>query len=253
MNHSLASSTWTQVPSRALVLVPVGAIEQHGPHLPLDTDTVIADAVARRVADHLHRRDVLVASPVTYGSSGEHQAFPGTVSVGTEALAHLLVELTRSLGSWADRVVFINAHGGNTTALTRAVTQLISEGHDAAWVPCATEDVDAHAGYTETCLMLHLRPWDVRLHRAEPGNTTPLNELLPTLTSAGVRAVTTNGVLGDPTGASAGAGKRVLEAMIDDITQLIDTGRPGDTGLLRASAVPATATNSSASRAHQNA
>lgn len=253
MNHSLATGTWPQVPSHALVLVPVGSLEQHGPHLPLDTDTVIADAVAHRVADLLHRPDVLVAPPVVYGSSGEHQAFPGTVSIGTEALARLLVELTRSLRTWAERVVFINAHGGNITALTRAVSQLFDEGHDVAWVACATEDVDAHAGYTETSLMLHLRPWDVRLHHAEPGNTTPITELLPTLMSAGVRAVTANGVLGDPTGATAGEGKRVLAAMTDNITELIAGGRPGENGLLRTSAAIDPATGSSTPPAHDNA
>lgn len=253
MTRPLATRTWNQVPSRALVLVPVGSIEQHGPHLPLDTDTVIADAVARRVADQLHHSGVLVAPSITYGSSGEHQAFPGTVSIGTEALVHLLIELTRSLRTWADRVVFVNAHGGNTSALTQGVTQLVNEGHDVAWVPCATEDVDAHAGYTETSLMLHLRPWDVRLHRAELGNTAPITELLPLLMSAGVRAVTPNGVLGDPTGATADEGKRVLEAMADDITELIDSGRPDQTGRLQASAAARTPTSSRAPLAHENA
>jgi mycofactocin system creatininase family protein len=234
VSRFLATTTWPQIAPSALVLVPIGSVEQHGPHLPLDTDTVIAAAVTHRVADLLDRPDVLVAPPVAYGASGEHQSFPGTASIGTEALTQQLVELTRSLRTWADRVLFINAHGGNTTALTRAVCQLITEGHDVAWVPCATEDVDAHAGFTETSLMLHLRPWDVRLDRAEAGNTRPIADLLPTLITQGVRAVSENGVLGDPAGATAAEGKRVLETMAEQITRLVNESAPDDRGMLHA-------------------
>jgi mycofactocin system creatininase family protein len=233
VNRPLATRTWHQIPSRSLVLVPIGSLEQHGPHLPLDTDTVIADAVAHRVADLLRSPGVLVAPPVAYGSSGEHQAFPGTASIGTEALAHLLVELTRSLRTWAGRVVFVNAHGGNATALSQTVCQLVAEGHDVAWAACATEDVDAHAGYTETSLMLHLRPWDVRLDRAEAGNTAPIAELLPTLIRDGVPAVSANGVLGDPTGATANEGKRILDTIADQVTRLLNDGAADDRGMLR--------------------
>lgn len=214
MTRLLADEVWPDVPGDAVVLVPVGSTEQHGPHLPTDTDTVIALAVAHRVAELLADPRVLVAPAVAYGSSGEHQAFPGTVSIGTEALRTLLVELVRSLRTWAGRVVFVNAHGGNVAAVADAVRQLCREGHDVAWLPCATEDVDLHAGYTETSLLLHLCPDRVRLDRAEAGNTGMLREILPTLMAEGVRAVSPNGVLGDPTGASAAEGERVLEQMV---------------------------------------
>ena len=172
----LADTVWPDVPAqRTVLLVPVGSTEQHGPHLPLDTDTVIAQAVASRVAELLEGDDdrILVAPALSYGSSGEHQAFPGTCSVGTEALRQVLVELVRSARTWATRVVLVNAHGGNVVALRGAVTQLAGEGHDVAWVACRTEDVDLHAGRTETSLLLHLQPWNVRVHRAEPGCTEP--------------------------------------------------------------------------------
>src|SRR3546814_7067 len=180
-NHVLASATSPALPPGPTVLVPVGSTEQHGPHLPLDTDTAIATAVATRAAQALSERgrETLVAPAIAYGSSGEHQDFPGTSSMGTGVLHDLVVELTRSTGTWADRTVFVNAHGGNQTALRGAVAQLVYERHDVAWLPCATEDVDLHAGRTETSLMLHLRPGDVRLDRAEPGNTGTLEELLP--------------------------------------------------------------------------
>ena len=112
-------------------------------------------------------------------------------------------------------MVLVNAHGGNLSALREAVEQLRAEGHDVAWVPCATEDVDLHAGRTETSLMLHLAPWSVRRDLAEAGNTQPLQAILPAMLSGGVAAVSANGVLGDPTGASAAEGARLLDQIVD--------------------------------------
>lgn len=214
MSGSLASATWPETHGAALVLVPVGSIEQHGPHLPLDTDTLIAEAVAREVASAF---DAWVAPPVAYAASGEHQDFPGTCSIGTEVLTLTLVELVRSLSHWATRTVFVNAHGGNLQALQRAVGQLRAEGHAVDWVPCATEEVDLHAGITETSLLLHLSPHSVRLDLAEAGNTAPLVDVLPTLVECGVRAVSPNGVLGDPTGASAEHGVSIFADLVSRV------------------------------------
>ena len=158
-----------------------------------------------------------VAPAVVYGSSGEHQAFPGTSSIGTDVLHLMLVELVRSMRTWTRRVLFVNAHGGNVQALTGAVRQLVDEGHDVAWAPCATEDVDLHAGRTETSLMLLLRPNSVRLDLAEAGNTQPLTEVLPALVTNGVRDVSANGVLGDPAGASAKEGALLFDRMVRDV------------------------------------
>ena len=103
------------------LIVPVGSTEQHGPHLPLDTDTRIAVAVAHRAAAD---RGHLLAPAIAYGASGEHQGFPGTVSIGTAALRTVLVEYGRSACDWAGRLVFVNGHGGNTEALRDAVALL---------------------------------------------------------------------------------------------------------------------------------
>ncbi|MET0932033.1 MAG: mycofactocin biosynthesis peptidyl-dipeptidase MftE [Aeromicrobium sp.] len=227
----LADATWPEIGDLPTVLVPVGSIEQHGPHLPFDTDTTIAVAVAEGTAARLD--DVaLVAPALTYGSSGEHQSFAGTSSIGTDVLHRVVVELVRSMRTWSGRIVFVNAHGGNLTALSSAVVQLLDEGHDVGWVPCATEDVDLHAGITETSLMLHLRPASVRLDRAVPGDTRSLREILPLLMSGGVSAVSENGVLGDPTGADAGHGVRVLTTMIDQTVAALAAGVPDARGRL---------------------
>ncbi|MGK5171154.1 mycofactocin biosynthesis peptidyl-dipeptidase MftE [Geodermatophilus sp. CPCC 205761] len=205
---SLAGAFWPELPERPLLLVPLGAVEQHGHHLPLATDTTVACAVAGTAVDDLD--GALLAPALAYGASGEHEGFPGTVSIGTEALTGLLVEYGRSACRWAGRLVLVNGHGGNLDALRTAVPQLRSEGRDVAWFPCGSPGADAHAGRTETSLVLHVEPRAVRLDRAVAGETAPIAELLPRLRAEGVRGVSPTGVLGDPAGASAEEGAALL-------------------------------------------
>ena len=155
---ALGERAWPEIDGRPTLLVPVGSTEQHGPHLPLDTDARVAAAVAARAGGN---GALLVAPPVAYGASGEHEGFPGTVSIGHEALRLLLVELGRSAARWAGRLVFVNGHGGNVPTLVDAVRLLRYEGRDAAWFACAPGG-DAHAGRTETSLVLALAPALVR-------------------------------------------------------------------------------------------
>lgn len=226
----LGERVWPEV-GPATVLVPLGALEQHGPHLPLDTDARIAAAVAQRAA--AGDPAVLVAPPLAYGASGEHEGFPGTLSVGHEALRAVLVELGRSAGRWASRLVFVNAHGGNSPTVPDAVAQLRREGRDAAWYACAAPGGDAHAGRTETSILLALDPALVRLDAAEPGNVAPLADLLPVLRSGGVAAASANGVLGDPAGAGAHEGERLLIRMADGLRLQLARWQPGPDGALR--------------------
>jgi creatinine amidohydrolase len=207
----LATATSPDVVKGSVVVVPLGSLEQHGPHLPLDTDTVIARAVAHGVADRL---GAWCAPAISYGSSGEHQSFAGTTSIGTPTLVQLLVELVRSLQQWAGRVVLVNGHGGNLDAVRTAVEVLTNERHDVTPVMCAAPGMDGHAGRGETSLMLYLQPGSVRRDLIEPGNTAPLSTLLPYLRIGGVAAVSRNGVLGDPRGATPEEGERLLATMI---------------------------------------
>ncbi|GAA1805038.1 mycofactocin biosynthesis peptidyl-dipeptidase MftE [Nesterenkonia flava] len=208
-----------------MLLLPLGSAEQHGPHLPVDTDTVIAEAVAMGLGARLEESgaEVLVAPPLTYGASGEHAGFAGTVSIGHEALGAVLVEYGRSALEWASQLIIVNGHGGNVASLSQAVPQLRYEGRDVAWIPCANgyglpgPEEDAHAGRIETSLMLHIAPDRVQMDKAERGVTEPLEKILPQLMSGGVLAVSPNGVLGDPTGATAREGEELLDAVVASI------------------------------------
>jgi mycofactocin precursor peptide peptidase len=193
-----------------LLILPVGSCEQHGPHLPLDTDTRIAAAVVEAVVRD--RAGLVAADPLPFGASGEHSGFPGTVSLGTPALTGALIEVARSLGPEFSGLVLLSWHGGNREAIEAAVSAIRGEGRRALAV-FPTVRGDAHAGRTETSLMLALSPDGVRLDRAAAGDTRPLGALLPELRAGGVRAVSPTGVLGDPAGATAAEGRDLLATL----------------------------------------
>ena len=211
----IAQARWPECEDVPVLLVPVGATEQHGPHLPLGTDTAIAATVAARSG-------LPVAPALPYGASGEHESFPGTVSIGTETLAAVIVELGRSACRFARRLVLVNGHGGNVGALRAAVALLRSEGRDVAWFPCGVPGADAHAGHHETAVMLALAPDTVRPDLAAPGNTAPLRELMPAISAGSVRDVSPSGVLGDPTGATAGEGAETVSVIVAALVTAVE-------------------------------
>lgn len=225
---NLATSRWPELVPCDVVLIPLGSTEQHGPHLPFETDTRIAVAVAEAVATKLSAQSmsVVVAPAIPVGASGEHQDFPGTISMGHEALRHVVIELARSVKTWAPRVVFVNGHGGNVPTLNDAVAQLVKEEHRVMWASCGLPGQDPHAGREETSLMLHLSPQHVNMDTAEPGTTESLKTLMLQLQESGVRAVAENGVLGDPTGATASEGKELLERIVENVLDQVHSTWP---------------------------
>ena len=220
--YELSQTQWPAVENgpRQLLVVPVGSLEQHGPHLPLDTDTRIAVAVARWACAGRHGVALAPALPV--GASGEHAAFPGTLSIGAEALAACLIELGRHASLHWPALLLVNGHGGNVTAVEAAVGRLRYEGRACFAWHAALPGGDVHAGRSETSIMLALAPGAVALDAAERGDVRPLDEILPLLRERGVRAVSANGVLGDPAGASAAEGERLLARLTDGLNAAMD-------------------------------
>ncbi len=202
----------------------------------MDTDTRIAVAVSDQLAARLPAcSDIrwMVAPAIAYGASGEHEGFAGTVSIGTSVLAKLVVEFARSACQWASRLVFVNGHGGNVAALREAVALLRYEGRDVVWCSCVARGADAHAGHTETSVLLHISPEAVRQDERTPGNRAPLATLMPEMRRGGVAAVSSLGVLGDPTTATAEEGERIFAEMVDGCLQRVSRWTPDGEGMLR--------------------
>ena len=221
MANNIATNTWSQVANResTILLLPLGSCEQHGPHLPLDTDTQIAQHLCAQAA--LQDDRLLIAPSLSITASGEHAGFPGTLSIGTDALTQVLIEIVRS-ADWCNGVVFVNGHGGNADAVAAATRTLTSEHRNvAAWWP-RIEHGDAHAGASETSIMLAINPALVNMAKAEAGSTTPISEISAQLRSGGVRAVSTNGVLGDPTTATSEHGHNLLSQLTHDLVTFIN-------------------------------
>jgi mycofactocin system creatininase family protein len=212
---------------RSIVLLPLGAWEQHGPHLPLDTDTIIINAVVAHALsgmDHpLHQ--FIVAPTISITASDEHSGFPGTLSTGTQALVDSVVAICRS-ASWARHICIVNGHGGNTDALRQISSALDYEQiHHSIWSLPNYVGADMHAGHTETSLLLHLDPQRVHLDRLQVGTTGDSRELIEAMRKDGVSAIAPNGIIGDATTATSEHGNAVLDlymtSLQSHLTQLI--------------------------------
>lgn len=215
------------------VIVPLGATEQHGPHLPLGVDSIIAAALAEGVAEHLGGvGHVSVIAPVLpFGDSAHHISFPGSTSLRHEVLVGILHDLCDSFlhasFSW---VALVTGHAGNCSAMREVAARhdpgsVISVDdwpsiraaiHSVAntRLGLGADYVGTHAGHFETSIMLHLCPELVQLHLAEVGAIGDPKVLGARLRSEGMAAVSQNGVIGDPTNADAAAGYHYLDAMV---------------------------------------
>jgi len=237
MTRLLAEMTWPDV-ERAVaagattVLLPLGATEQHGLHLPLGTDTVRAAALAQRLAAAIP--GILVAPALPVGCSDEHSGFAGLLGLDHATLARVIFDCGWRMAGWGvRRLLLLSAHGGNDQALELAYRRLQERVPvlgvailpsspalaDAVTAVAARDGISAaalglHAGDGETSEMLHLRPDLVHRQRAAAGPSAPLATMMPHLRQQGVRGVSPNGTLGDPRQASAVRGEAYLAAQV---------------------------------------
>jgi creatinine amidohydrolase len=195
-----------------IVLLTLGSWEQHGPHLPFDTDTIIINSVVTQAIhdSQINANEFMIAPTVAISASDEHAGFPGTLSTGTEALAQSVVAICRS-ASWSLGVCLVNGHGGNTDALARISSALTHEKiTHSIWSLPSYDGADMHAGHTETSVMLHVAPDKVQTDRIERGTVGDSSALVAQMRTSGVAGVSDNGVLGDPTTATKEHGFAVM-------------------------------------------
>lgn len=209
--------------SRQIAVLPVGSFEQHGPFLPLATDTLVACAIAREIAD---AHPVHLLPPVTISCSHEHAAWPGTVSLSSVTLHAVIRDIADSLRrSGTDTLVLVNGHGGNYV-LGNVVQESSARGERMALFP-APEDwetarvragvttsllTDMHAGEIETSILLHTHPELLR-----PGYETSdhVADDRRHLLTTGMSAYTDSGVIGRPSLGAAEKGKEILASLAD--------------------------------------
>jgi creatinine amidohydrolase/Fe(II)-dependent formamide hydrolase-like protein len=253
-NHTLKPSvatgylwgelTWRQARTRIkkmdVALLPVGAVEQHGPHLPLDTDAFDADYLVHRVAEACSDPKPLVLPPIAYGVSYHHADFTGTVSISNDTLAKMIYEIGMSVSrNGIRKLVIINGHGGNSPALNYAAQMINRDAHIFVCVDTGeTSDVDiykivetpndVHAGEIETSTGLAVRPQLVKMDQAKKHIPEFSSRYLDFTSKRGVlwyaytRKISPSGVLGDPTKASAAKGERIWEIMIAHLVSLVE-------------------------------
>jgi creatinine amidohydrolase len=248
----ISELAWPDVRARlddgwTTIILPLGATEQHGLHLPLSVDTEIAGRLAAAVAERLGR--CLVAPVVALGCSAHHLAFAGSMSLSQDTLARVIVESCQSLAHHGfRRILVVSGHAGNVPAMKQAVETLgtpdayrveafvdwgryrgplYAVGAEAGMAP---SQIGSHAGHYETSLMLRMRPDLVRMAEARRGFIGEPAEAGPRLRAEGMQALSEIGVIGDPRSATADLGDRYFDAMVAAMVSYFSSGVPTAAG-----------------------
>lgn len=244
--------TWQEVQATArqpnsVALIPVGATEQHGPHLPVGTDTIMVEWVCARAAAGLP--GVVVCPAIPFGESDNHRAFPGTLSLSLDTLKRVLCEIGHSLFRAGFGAVFIvNGHGGNTQTVAAAALELREQSRqvvaqlmwtamvDDAWSVMESE-VIWHSDESETSQMLFIAPELVRMERAVNEIPSPIpffefteEALLTRKMDLGLPAthtMTESGTIGEARRATAEKGRAVAEQAVSNLRRTIQELQAG--------------------------
>ncbi|MCG6880073.1 MAG: creatininase family protein [Deltaproteobacteria bacterium] len=241
--HLLGELTWPEAKRRFeevdVALLPVGAIEQHGPHLPLDCDAFDADYLAKAVAEQCASPRPLVLPLVSYGVSYHHEDFSGTLSVNPETLSQMVYDIGMSaVRHGITKLVIVNGHGGNSPALHFAAQMINRDAHiftcvdtgessDPDIYAMAETPNDVHAGEIETSTTLATRPHMVRSGK--------IRKFVPRFSSryldftsrrsvgwyAHTSKISSSGVMGDPTKGSVEKGERIWKVMIENLAAFV--------------------------------
>lgn len=222
-------SVESSAPKRKLAIVPVGAIEQHGPHLPVGVDAILGEAMLSAAIQHLKADDgIWIAPAVVFGKSNEHAGFPGTLSLSARTLRSQIMEVASKIRSYGfERISLLNTHGGNTAVLKLTAAELCQrlrcpvtvvrnnfkptmDPHEIQW--------GLHAGEWETSLMLacapdcvnmETAPCEYPVEKSASGRLRP--ERSPVVYAWMTSDISKSGVIGDATRASAANGKLWLK------------------------------------------
>ena len=242
--YLLAHLSWPEAEVRFkevdLALLPVGAIEQHGPHLPLDTDAFDADYLARKVVEACSRPRPLVLPLIPYGVSYHHEDFKGTISLSPRTLSQMVYEVGMGAArNGITKLVIVNGHGGNAPALKYAAQMINAEARiftcvdtgessDADLAKLTETAGDVHAGEVETSTCLAIRPHLVHMDRATTYVPKFSSRYLDFSSKRSVEWFTRtaqlseSGVLGDPSKASSEKGQRMWAVMIKNLVEFVE-------------------------------
>ncbi len=238
--RSLVHLTWTEIrdldKTNGVLLLPVGAIEQHGPHLPVTTDTLLVTNVLKRAMQLLPLNVPAWRLPaVSYGKSNEHASFPGTISLSAETLMAVLKDIASSLQrAGFRRLAFVNGHGGNAALLEMVARDIrLDNGlmvfsiQPSFWLepPFKLSEQEKqfgiHAGDLETSLVLAMQPGFVRMDKRVKYYPDPKFHLPGSSQAWLTSDWSESGVFGDATIATAEKGQALLEHGSERLAKLI--------------------------------
>lgn len=240
MSQSVAISELTSpeagkvLKSSEFCVLPLGSMEQHGHHLPLSTDSLIAIGFLEHFIEELKGRITMSVLPcLTYGHSPEHSSFPGTVTLSRNTLIGVVLDISESLARHgAKRLLIVNAHGGNTSVVSSCLTDVLKKSgiepyvfeiYGSETVRETAAELDYHAGELETSIMLYLYPEKVN-KEAYPSSWNYTNgDLARTRLNFPWKSemFSPTGVIGDPRGANADLGQKIIESLTEELIKLL--------------------------------